>query len=295
MRAMFDENGQPIAEAPPSMPVVVLGLSGAPNAGDELLAVESERKAREVALYRQGKFRDVKLARAATARRGRVLADGRGQGRASSRCCIKTDVQGSAEALSDALSKLSTDEVQVRVIASGVGGITASDIQLAAASKAFVIGFNVRADAAARDAMKETGVEVRYYSIIYEAIDDVKQKMSGLLAPEIKEQIVGVAQVREVFRSSKFGVVAGCLVTEGAVKAQQSDPRAARQRRHLRGRARVAAALQGRRQRGACRHRVRHRRQELPGRARQRSDRVLSPASKYRAPSSEDSAVRPVQ
>jgi translation initiation factor IF-2 len=131
---------------------------------------------------------------------------------------IKTDVHGSAEALSDALNKLSTDEVQVRVIASGVGGITASDIQLAAASKAFVIGFNVRADAAAREAMKETGVEVRYYSIIYEAIDDVKQKMSGLLAPEIKEQIVGIAQVREVFRSSKFGVVAGCLVTEGAVR-----------------------------------------------------------------------------
>jgi len=127
-------------------------------------------------------------------------------------------VQGSAEALRDSLFKLSTDEVKVNVIASGVGGITASDIQLAAASKAFVIGFNVRADSAARDAMKETGVEVRYYSVIYEAIDDVKQKMSGLLAPEIKEQIVGVAQVREVFRSSKFGVVAGCLVTEGAVK-----------------------------------------------------------------------------
>jgi translation initiation factor IF-2 len=131
---------------------------------------------------------------------------------------IKTDVQGSAEALRDSLVKLSTDEVKVTVIASGVGGITASDIQLAAASKAFVIGFNVRADSAARDAMKETGVEVRYYSVIYEAIDDVKQKMSGLLAPEIKEQIVGTAQVREVFRSSKFGVVAGCLVVEGVVK-----------------------------------------------------------------------------
>ncbi len=217
VRAMFDENGQAIAEAPPSMPVVVLGLSGAPNAGDEVLAVESERKAREVALYRQGKFRDVKLARAAT--RAEDVFSQMGEVKAGIiAVLIKTDVQGSAEALSDALNKLSTDEVQVRVIASGVGGITASDIQLAAASKAFVIGFNVRADAAARDAMKETGVEVRYYSIIYEAIDDVKQKMSGLLAPEIKEQIVGVAQVREVFRSSKFGVVAGCLVTEGAVK-----------------------------------------------------------------------------
>jgi translation initiation factor IF-2 len=217
VRAMFDENGQSIAEALPSMPVVVLGLSGAPNAGDEMLAVESERKAREVALYRQGKFRDVKLARAAT--RAEDVFSQMGEVKAGMiPVLIKTDVQGSAEALSDALNKLSTDEVQVRVIASGVGGITASDIQLAAASKAFVIGFNVRADAAAREAMKETGVEVRYYSIIYEAIDDVKQKMSGLLAPEIKEQIVGVAQVREVFRSSKFGVVAGCLVTEGAVK-----------------------------------------------------------------------------
>jgi translation initiation factor IF-2 len=217
VRAMFDESGQPITEAPPSTPVVVLGLSGAPNAGDELLVVENERKAREVALYRQGKFRDVKLARAAT--RAEDVFSTMGEVKAGIiPVLIKTDVQGSAEALRDALVKLSTDEVQVRVIASGVGGITASDIQLAAASKAFVIGFNVRADSAAREAMKETGVEVRYYSIIYEAIDDVKQKMSGLLAPEIKETIVGIAQVREVFRSSKFGVVAGCLVTEGAVR-----------------------------------------------------------------------------
>ncbi len=217
VRAMFDESGQTISEAPPSTPVVVLGLSGAPNAGDELLVVESERKAREVALYRQGKFRDVKLARAAT--RAEDVFSTMGEVKAGIiPVLIKTDVQGSAEALRDALIKLSTDEVKVSVIASGVGGITASDIQLAAASKAFVIGFNVRADSAAREAMKETGVEVRYYSIIYEAIDDVKQKMSGLLAPEIKETIVGIAQVREVFRSSKFGVVAGCLVTEGAVR-----------------------------------------------------------------------------
>jgi translation initiation factor IF-2 len=217
VRAMFDESGQTISDAPPSTPVVVLGLSGAPNAGDELLVVESERKAREVALYRQGKFRDVKLARAAT--RAEDVFSTMGEVKAGIiPVLIKTDVQGSAEALRDALIKLSTDEVKVSVIASGVGGITASDIQLAAASKAFVIGFNVRADSAAREAMKETGVEVRYYSIIYEAIDDVKQKMSGLLAPEIKETIVGIAQVREVFRSSKFGVVAGCLVTEGAVR-----------------------------------------------------------------------------
>src|SRR5579871_4060071 len=217
VRAMFDETGRQVQEALPSMPVVVLGLASPPNAGDDLLVVESERKAREVALYRQGKFRDVKLAKTAT--RAEDAFSQLESGKAGVVVVlIKTDVQGSAEAISDALNKLSTDEVQVRVIASGVGGITASDIQLAAASKAFVIGFNVRADAAAREAMKDTGVEVRYYSVIYEAIDDVKQKLSGLLAPEIKEQILGIAQVREVFRSSKFGVVSGCLVTEGVVK-----------------------------------------------------------------------------
>jgi translation initiation factor IF-2 len=217
VRAMFDENGKPVQEAPPSMPVVVLGLSAAPNAGDELLALESERKAREVALYRQGKFRDVKLARQTT--RAEDVFSQMGEEKAGVvAVLIKADVQGSAEALREALSKLSTEEVQVKVIASGLGGITVSDVQLAAASRALVIGFNVRADAGARDAVKETGVEVRYYSIIYEAIDDVKQMMSGMLQPEIKEQIVGVAQVREVFRSSKFGVVAGCLVTEGSVR-----------------------------------------------------------------------------
>jgi len=217
VRAMFDENGQQVQEAPPSMPVVVLGLSAAPNAGDELLAVESERKAREVALYRQGKFRDVKLARQTT--RAEDVFSQMGEEKAGVvSVLIKADVQGSVEALREALTKLSTEEVQVKVIASGLGGITVSDVQLAAASRALVIGFNVRADAGARDAVKETGVEVRYYSIIYEAIDDVKQMMTGMLQPEIKEQIVGVAQVREVFRSSKFGVVAGCLVTEGFVR-----------------------------------------------------------------------------
>jgi translation initiation factor IF-2 len=217
VRAMFDESGKPVAEAPPSMPVVVLGLSTAPNAGDELLAVESERKAREVALYRQGKFRDVKLARSTTRAEDAFSQMGEDKAGVVS-VLIKADVQGSAEALREALGKLSTEEVQVKVIASGLGGITVSDVQLAAASRALIIGFNVRADAGARDAVKETGVEVRYYSIIYEAIDDVKQMMSGMLQPEIKEQIVGVAQVREVFRSSKFGVVAGCLVAEGLVR-----------------------------------------------------------------------------
>jgi translation initiation factor IF-2 len=218
VRAMFNENGQPVQEAGPSTPVVVLGLSAAPNAGDEILAAESERKAREVALHRQGKFRDVKLARSGTSRTEDAFSQMEGQQAAGVAVLIKTDVQGSAEALRDALNKLSTAEVQVKVVASGVGGITVSDVQLAAASKALIIGFNVRADAGAREAVKETGVEIRYYSIIYEALDDIKAMMTGLLQPEIKEQIVGTAQVRDVFRSSKFGVVAGCLVIEGSVK-----------------------------------------------------------------------------
>jgi translation initiation factor IF-2 len=217
VRAMFDENGKPVEEAPPSMPVQVLGLSSPPNAGDEFLAAESERKAREVALYRQGKFRDVKLASRAT--RAEDVFSQMGEAKIGIvAVLIKADVQGSAEALRESLLKLSTDEVQVKLIASGLGGITESDVQLAAASKGLIIGFNVRADSGAREAIKDFGVEVRYYSIIYEAIDDVKARLSGMLQPEIKETILGVAQVRDVFRSSKFGVVAGCLITEGVVK-----------------------------------------------------------------------------
>jgi translation initiation factor IF-2 len=215
---MFDETGQPVTEAGPSMPVVVLGLSAAPNAGDELLAVESERKAREVALYRQGKFRDTKLAKQGPAKLEDMLSQ-MGDGKAATmQVVIKADVQGSAEALRDALSQLSTDEVAVKVVSSGVGGITESDVTLAMASNARIIGFNVRADGSARAMIKESGTDVRYYSIIYEAIDDVKQVLSGMLAPEVKEQIVGIAQVREVFRSSKFGTVAGCIVMEGYVR-----------------------------------------------------------------------------
>ncbi|MET0657924.1 MAG: translation initiation factor IF-2, partial [Steroidobacteraceae bacterium] len=218
VRALFDENGQSVTEAGPSTPVVVLGLSAAPNAGDDLLVVESERKAREVALYRQGKLRDTKLAKQGPAKLEDMLTQ-MGEGKAATvQLVIKADVQGSAEALRDALNKLSTDEVSVKVVASGVGGITESDVTLAAASRARIIGFNVRADSAARTAMKENGVEVHYYSIIYEAIDDVKAALSGMLAPEIKEQIVGLAQVREVFRSSKFGTVAGCIVVDGYVR-----------------------------------------------------------------------------
>ena len=217
VRAMFDETGKPVDQALPSMPVVVLGLTAAPNAGDDLLVVESDRKAREVALHRQGKFRDTRQGRA-SAKIEDVFTQMEEAKAGVIPVLLKTDVQGSAEALRDALVKLSTDEVQVKVLAANVGGITASDVQLAASSKARIIGFNVRADAGARDAIKEQGVDVRYYSVIYEAIDDVKAVMSGMLSPEIKEQILGTAQVREVFRSSKFGVVAGCLVMEGTVK-----------------------------------------------------------------------------
>jgi translation initiation factor IF-2 len=218
VRAMFDENGQPVTEAGPSLPVVVLGLSAAPNAGDELLVVESERKAREVALYRQGKFRDTKLARQGPTKLEDMLSQ-MGDGKAATmQVVIKADVQGSAEALRDALSKLSTDEVAVKVVSSGVGGITESDVTLAMASNARIIGFNVRADGSARTMIKESGTDVRYYSIIYEAIDDVKLVLSGMLTPEVKEQIVGLAQVREVFRSSKFGTVAGCIVADGYVR-----------------------------------------------------------------------------
>jgi translation initiation factor IF-2 len=218
VRALFDATGKQVTDAGPAVPVQVLGLSDPPRAGDDLLVVESERKAREVALYRQGKYRDVRLAGAAAKKTEDVFAQ-LGEGAAQSiQLIVKADVQGSAEALRDALSKISTDEVSVKVVASGVGGITESDVSLAAASRGRVIGFNVRADGAARSAMKEQGVEVNYYSVIYEAIDDVRALVSGMLKPEIKEQIVGLAEVREVFRSSKFGTVAGCLVTEGVIK-----------------------------------------------------------------------------
>ncbi len=217
VRALFDATGKQVPEAGPAVPVQVLGLSDAPNAGDDLLVVESERKAREVALYRQGKFRDVRLA-GATKKVEDVFSQLGENASQAIALIVKADVQGSAEALRDALSKIGTEEVSVKVIASGVGGITESDVSLAAASRARIIGFNVRADGAARSAIKDNGIEVNYYSIIYEALDDVRSWVSGMLKPEIKEQIVGLAEVREVFRSSKFGTVAGCLVVEGFIK-----------------------------------------------------------------------------
>ena len=217
VRAMFDETGASTPTAGPSIPVQVLGLSGAPNAGDDFMVVESERKAREVALHRQGKFRDVKLA-ARTPKFEDVFSQME-EGKAQTvQVVIKADVQGSAEALRDSLQKLSTSEVAVKVISSGVGGITESDVMLASASNARIVAFNVRADAAARSAIKDNGVSIQYYSIIYEVIDDVRAALSGMLQPEVRDQIVGLAQVRDVFRSSKFGQVAGCLVIEGFVK-----------------------------------------------------------------------------
>ena len=217
VRALFDALGKQVQSAGPAQPVQVLGLSDAPGAGDDLLVVESERKAREVALYRQGKYRDVRLAGATKKVEDVFSQIGENAGQFVN-LIVKADVQGSAEALRDSLSKIGTDEASVKVIASGVGGITESDVSLAAASRARIIGFNVRADGAARSALKDQGVEVNYYSVIYEALDDVRSWVSGMLKPEIKEQIVGLAEVREVFRSSKFGTVAGCLVTEGVIK-----------------------------------------------------------------------------
>ena len=222
VRKMFDEAQNSIESAGPSSPVVVLGLSKTPSAGDDFLVVKNERRAREAAEYRQGKARDAKLALQQASKLEDMFSQMQDASSSSISVIIKSDVHGSAEALRDALTKLSNDEVKVKVLSSGVGGITETDATLAAASNAVIIGFNVRADAAARAAIKESGVDVRYYSIIYEAIDDVKSALSGLLSPEIREQIVGVAEVKEVFSSPKFGDIAGCIVTEGLVK--RSNP-----------------------------------------------------------------------
>ena len=222
IRNMFDETGSSIKEAGPSSPAVVLGLSKTPSAGDDFLVVKNERKAREVAEYRQTKTREAKLAQQQASKLDDMFSQMREGELSTVPVIIKSDVHGSAEALRDALTKLSTDEVKVKVLGSSVGGITETDVNLAAASDAFIIGFNVRADATARTAIKESGVDVRYYSIIYEAIDDVKTALSGLLAPEIREQHVGLAEVKEVFTSPKLGDIAGCIVSEGYVK--RSNP-----------------------------------------------------------------------
>jgi len=218
IRNMFDETGTSIKEAGPSSPAVVLGLSKTPSAGDDFLVVKNERKAREVAEFRQSKTRETKLAQQQASKMEDMFSQMQDGEISSVPVIIKSDVHGSAEALRDALTKLSNDEVRVKVLGSSVGGITETDANLAAASNATIIGFNVRADAAARTAIKESGVDIRYYSIIYEAIDDVRAALTGLLAPEVREQIVGLAEVKEVFNSPKFGDIAGCIVSEGLVK-----------------------------------------------------------------------------
>jgi translation initiation factor IF-2 len=216
VRAMLDENGEQVEQAGPSIPVEIQGLSEVPVAGESVVALTDERKAREIALFRQGKFRDVKLAKQQAAKLENVFEQ-RGEVKVLS-LIIKADVQGSYEALAHALQQLSTDEVKVNIIHSGVGAITESDINLALASKAVVIGFNSRADAVARKLINSAGVDVRYYSIIYEAVDEIKAALSGMMAPERKENITGLLEIREVFRISKVGAVAGCLVQEGFVR-----------------------------------------------------------------------------
>ncbi|ODP98440.1 MULTISPECIES: translation initiation factor IF-2 [Salinivibrio] len=218
VRAMRDENGQEVEEAGPSIPVEILGLSGVPAAGDEATVVRDEKKAREVALYRQGKFRDVKLARQQKAKLENMFSNMEEGEVAELNIVLKADVQGSVEAINDALVKLSTDEVKVKVVGSGVGGITETDAVLAAASNAIICGFNVRADAAARKTIEAESLDLRYYSVIYTMIDEVKQAMSGMLAPEFKQEIIGLAEVRDVFKSPKLGAIAGCQVSEGVIK-----------------------------------------------------------------------------
>ena len=217
VRAMLDENGRPIDEAGPSIPAEILGLTDVPLAGDEMLVLGDERKAREIALFRQGKFRDVRLAKQQAAKLENIF-ENMGEGAKILALIVKADVQGSQEALSAAMQKLSTEEVRVNVVHAAVGAITESDINLAIASKAVVIGFNVRADVSSRRLAESNGVELRYYNIIYDAVDDVKNAMQGMLAPERREQILGMVEIRQVFKVSKLGNIAGCMVLEGIVK-----------------------------------------------------------------------------
>ena len=218
VRAMRDENGKEVDCAGPSIPVEVLGLSGVPAAGDEATVVRDEKKAREVALFRQGKFREVKLARQQKAKLENMFSNMTAGDVAELNVIVKADVQGSVEAICQALAELSTDEVKVKVVGSGVGGITETDATLAAASNAIMVGFNVRADASARRVIEAENIDLRYYSIIYELLNEIKAAMSGMLQPEFKQEIIGLAEVRDVFRHPKFGAIAGCMVTEGVVK-----------------------------------------------------------------------------
>lgn len=218
VRAMLDENGKEIKEAGPSIPVEILGLSDVPNAGEDAIVLADEKKAREIALFRQGKYRDVRLAKQQAAKLENLFTNMESGEVQSLPIIIKADVQGSYEALSGSLNKLSNEEVKINIIHSGVGGITESDVNLALASEAVIVGFNVRADGGARKLAENEGVKIRYYNIIYDVIDDVKAAMSGMLSPEEKEQVLGLAEIRQVISISKVGNIAGCMVTEGLVK-----------------------------------------------------------------------------
>jgi len=218
VRAMLDENGRPVQSAGPSIPVEVQGLSEVPRAGEEVVALADERKAREVAIFRAGKYRDVKLAKQQATKLENMMATMGEEGKKSLALLIKADVQGSQEALAHALTRLSTEEVQVSVVHAGVGGITESDVNLAMASRAVIVGFNTRADATARKLIESSGVDVRYYNVIYDAVEEVKAALTGMLAPERRESVLGTLEVRQVFRISKVGTVAGCYVTDGLVK-----------------------------------------------------------------------------
>jgi len=218
VRAMFDESGAAIESAGPSMPAVVLGLSGTPNAGEDVLVINDERKARELADYRQQKIREVKLAKQQQTKLDDMFSRMGAGEQSTLNIVLKADVQGSVEALRESLTKILTDEVVVKVVSAGVGGINETDANLAVASNAIIIGFNVRADASARRIVEEHGLDLRYYSIIYEAIDQVKSAVSGMLSPEVTEEIIGLAEVRDVFRAPKIGAIAGCMVVDGVVK-----------------------------------------------------------------------------
>lgn len=221
VRAMLDEDGKPVQEAGPSIPVEIQGLSDVPRAGEDAMVLQDERKAREIALFRQGKFRDVQLAKRQAAKLESIMEQ-MGDGEAKRLpLIIKSDVQGSAEALTTALQKISTNEVKVEILHSGVGAISESDVNLAMASKAVIIGFNIRADATARKLAESLGVDIRYYNIIYEVVDLVKAALSGMLTPELKENVTGMVEVREVYVISKIGTVAGCHVLDGVVKRGQ--------------------------------------------------------------------------
>jgi translation initiation factor IF-2 len=218
VRAMLDENGKAVHSAGPSIPVEVQGLSEVPNAGEEMMVVADERKAREIANFRQGKFRDVKFAKQHATKLENMFGQMAEGEKKVLTLVIKADVQGSQEALVHALTRLGTEEVKVSVVHAGVGGITESDVNLAMAARAVIIGFNTRADATARKLIESAGIQVRYYNIIYDAVDEIKAALSGMLAPEKKESVIGMVQVRQVFRISKIGTVAGCYVQEGTVK-----------------------------------------------------------------------------